>query len=74
MLLTSGAAVECSGDSKPWTPLQLALKIGANSVVRILLENGADPEAVDKQGNSPIHQAISLNQVLDNIETCEKFQ
>ena len=63
MLLCAGAAVDSSGESKMLNPLHLALKFAANSVVRILLEFGANPDAVDKQGEAPIHHAIALGQV-----------
>ena len=71
MLLSAGAAVDSSGESKTQTPLHFALKIAANSVVRILLEFGANPDAVDKQGDAPIHHAIAMRQVQndDNVKS-----
>lgn len=38
---------EKKGDSVPWTPLQFAACLGRDSIVRILLENGADKNIKD---------------------------
>ena len=39
------------------TPLHVAVAAGAESVVRILLAGGADPDAVDTRSATPLHYA-----------------
>lgn len=40
------------------TPLHVAARQGQTAVVKMLLNNGARPEAKDRSGNSPLHEAI----------------
>ena len=42
------------------TPLHLACKASADSVVRILLEHKADPNAANKSGDTPVHVVSSV--------------
>ena len=50
-----------SHSSDGWTPLHLAAHFGHAGVVRILLDNGADIEAVAQNGiaNRPLHAALA---------------
>ena len=43
----------------------LHMAVGANSpaILSVLLENGADPDACDEEGNTAIHIAMQLGQV-----------
>lgn len=44
---------------RAWTtPLQIAIARGHVSAVRILLQEGADPNAVDSEGSSALHTAV----------------
>lgn len=43
------------------TPLHLAAKGGVPRLVRLLLESGADPQAVDHRGRLPVHLAMECN-------------
>ncbi len=43
-----------------WTPLMKACQfIGGTNVVELLLRHGANPKAVDTEGNTPLHLAAS---------------
>lgn len=42
-------------DSKGWTPLHLAARSGTADKVQCLLEAGAKTDAVNNQGNTPLH-------------------
>ena len=51
--LREGAPVNVQ-TSEGTTPLMLAVLFGTSDTVRLLLEHGADPNAVDKSGASPL--------------------
>lgn len=53
LLETGGANIEIS-DDKHRTPLWWALKMGNEDVVKVLLEHGADVDAEDLDGKSPL--------------------
>ena len=47
-------------DSDFRTPLHWAAVLGLSQIVGILMENGADPSAVDATGATPLRYAVSL--------------
>jgi len=49
--------VNSRGLDDNWTPLHLASRMGHMEVARILVEQGADKEAKDKDGLTPLHHA-----------------
>ncbi|KAG8298963.1 Oxysterol-binding protein- protein 1 [Homalodisca vitripennis] len=52
--------VSCKGKSKSnlgWTPLHLASYFGHKEVVELLLDHGADINAVNDTGDTPLHKA-----------------
>ena len=54
LLLKCGANVNARADDDGFTPLHRASKNGALEVVRLLLEHGADVEAVNKDGKTSL--------------------
>jgi ankyrin repeat protein len=71
-LVTSDASLAnvCNADSK--TPLHFAAAHGHNAIVTYLLENGADPLAVDSDGNRPQATAIDWGH-LDTAKILGEF-
>ncbi|XP_053601911.1 histone-lysine N-methyltransferase EHMT1 [Plodia interpunctella] len=53
----AGAGAE-SRDRGGWTPLVWAAELGDQTMLRLLLENGADATARDKEGNGVIHWCV----------------
>ncbi|CDJ36219.1 uncharacterized protein EMH_0041020 [Eimeria mitis] len=67
LLLQHEATVDPLEASNGWTPLMIATLKSANSqkhvdVMMILLEGGADAEAIDARGNTVLHILASLGQ------------
>lgn len=60
----------CNADCR--TPLHFAAAHGHNAIVTYLLENGADPMAVDSDGNRPQATAIDWGH-LDTAKILEEF-
>lgn len=60
----------CNADYR--TPLHFAAAHGHNAIVTYLLENGADPLAVDSDGNRPQATAIDWGH-LDTAKILEEF-
>ena len=58
-LLKRGAYVNGSSQSSPSTPLLVALSWGRTTYVPILLSHGADPNARNTHGDTPLHYAAS---------------
>jgi ankyrin repeat protein len=58
LLLDHGADLQAHGDWKNWTPLHWAAYRGHAAVVELLLARGADPLAVDEEGQSPHDLAL----------------
>jgi hypothetical protein len=55
-------------DSKDRIPLHIAARSSSISVVKMLLEKGPDPNALDVLGNNPLHAACNRNE--QDIEVC----
>jgi uncharacterized protein len=62
-----GAAHSFSGDG--WTPLHLAAAFGTPQAVDVLLQHGAQVDAVSKnpQRNQPLHAALALGRNPDTV-------
>lgn len=71
-LITSDATLAnaCNADFR--TPLHFAAAHGHNAIVTYLLENGADPLAVDSDGNRPQATAIDWGH-LDTARILGEF-
>ena len=70
ILVNNGAEVnvrDTGNLSRDYTPLHWAARQGHNDLVRLLLEKGADPNAVSKSGETPLHLTSSQGK----IETAE---
>jgi ankyrin repeat protein len=57
MWLAAGSDVNEIGGIRRWTPLSTAAAWGQNEIVRLLLEKGADIEAVDRRQTRALHYA-----------------
>ena len=53
----TGIDINEVNDTYRWTPLHKAASMGHLEIVRILLENGADPTPKDKWGKTALEQA-----------------
>jgi cytohesin len=51
------------------TPLHIAVNNNYDEVVKVLIQHGADPNAVDEAANTPLHRAASsgLNKIVDML-------
>lgn len=63
-----GKGAECSGrDDISWTPLDYAAQHGFYKTMRVLLENDANVDAVDKNNASPLLHA-SRNGTVEAVQ------
>ncbi|CAM9531418.1 unnamed protein product, partial [Laminaria digitata] len=63
-LLNAGACPNMRGDGqRGWAPLHVAASCGQGDVLSALLAGGADKDALDDRGASPLHHAIVRDQV-----------
>ena len=58
LLLQHGADVNAQETESGNTPLYVAASFGREEVVALLLEKGADPNIVNREGWSPRHSAV----------------
>ncbi len=56
-LLRAGADPNEREDREGWTPLHVASGMGQEECASALLEEGADPNALDRAGWTPLHSA-----------------
>lgn len=60
-LLEAGLLVDELDSSNGWTPLHYAVLNKHEELASWLLDKGADPASIDKEGFTPIFSAISVN-------------
>jgi ankyrin repeat protein len=60
-LLESGLLVDEKDSQHDWTPLHYAVLNKHEDLALWLLDKGADPASVDKEGFTPIFSAVSVN-------------
>ena len=64
--------VDNSWDQRGFQPLHLAARWGHIDIIKYLMDNGADPSAVDDRGRSAVHWAAYRSQ-LESIRVIAKF-
>jgi hypothetical protein len=64
LLIAKGADVDGPGPMMSPPPLHTAVRFCRVEMVRILLEAGADPNLLDRQGMSPLAVAMKVREVL----------
>lgn len=71
VLLKAGADPNLTDDEQNWTPAMMAAAEGQLEVLKVLVENGADLEMVDVDGESPLYFATRSGhtKVIDYIES-----
>jgi ankyrin repeat protein len=69
-LLNQGASPEIG--NSVISPLGLASRLGKNDILRLLLNKGADPNAVYYHGTSPLFSATASNNTSGMIELLKK--
>ncbi|KAI5816118.1 hypothetical protein BZA77DRAFT_369074 [Pyronema omphalodes] len=67
LLLTSGASISCR-NKQLQTPLHLASRCGNLSVLELLLQHGADENAVDQFGCTPLFYAAGGSREKDSYD------
>lgn len=62
--------VSCKGTSKyiGWTPLHLATYFGHRHVVECLLAHNADVNAINENGDTPLHKAAFIGREVSGTE------
>jgi ankyrin repeat protein len=60
-LVEAGASLEMKDEQSGWTPLIAAIGMGQFDVVQFLLESGADIDNVDRDGQTALMLAATLN-------------
>ena len=64
LLLNRGANVQAKEEKNSWTPLHFAAANGNIVVLRALLEKGAEPNAQDNYGWTPLHRGVCHGEVV----------
>lgn len=73
ILLELGADVNCV-DNNRCTPLHYAAKSGNSRTTKILLEHGANPNATNSRGQTPLEGALEVcrgSQIVDIVNICD---
>lgn len=60
-LVERGAAVNAADSEQQWTALHFAARDGKSEIVRSLLDHGAQVDAVDRFGNTPLWRWVMAN-------------
>ena len=58
LLIKNGANVRVCEPEQQWTALHFAAREGHSDIVKLLLENGAEVDAKDSFGNTPLWRAV----------------
>ncbi len=66
-LIDAGIDVKTHDGDQKWTALHFAARDQLQDIVEILLENGADPNAVECFGNTPIARCLNVSPPNLNI-------
>lgn len=58
--------INCKGRTKyiGWTPLHLAIYFGHSDVVKFLIARDADVNAINENGDTPIHKAAFIGRLV----------
>ena len=65
-LIDKKSNVNYKDDTKGWTALELACKLGHIDVIKYLLIKGAHINNINKRGRTPLHEAIISDQTNSN--------